>query len=176
MLISFNHKGIIILREIIGMMACDKNYVISNKGKLPWHCPEEVAFYRNMIKNQIVIMGRKTFNEMPVSFSEEHTVIVFSRIFKSSPQVTFVSSLNELYDLKELPEDKQCFMIGGGEIASLFLKNNAIDRFYLSEIDGDYPGDIFFPINLLKHHPCVTYKRESSFTVYCYDNLKERND
>ena len=164
------------MREIIGIMACDKNYVISSKGKLPWNCPEEIAFYRNMIKNQIVIMGRKTFNEMPASFVEEHTVIVFSRIFKSSGRVKFVSSLNEFHELKDLPEDKQCFMVGGSELAILFLKNKAIDRFYLSEINGYYPGEIYFPINLLKHHLRVTFKKESSFIVYSYDNLKESND
>ena len=160
------------LRPIIGLMACGKNYVISNKGELPWHCPEEVAFYRGMIRNHIVVMGRKTFDEMPIAFPEEHTVIVFSRTLKSSGRVTFVSSLHEFHDLKNLPQDKHCFMIGGGEMASLFLRNNAIDRFYLSEIPGDYPGDTFFPINLLKHHPCVMHKKESSFTVYCYDMPK----
>ncbi len=164
------------MREIIGVMACDQNYVISNNGKLPWHCPEEIAFYRNMIKNQIVIMGRKTFNEMPASFAEEHTLIVFSRIFKSYGQVKFVSSLRDLYKIKDLPEDKQCFMVGGRELASLFLKNKAIDRFYLSEISGYFSGDIYFPIKLLKRQPRVIYKKEPSFIVYCYDKLKEPND
>lgn len=164
------------MRGIIGLMACDKNYVISNKGKLPWHCPDEIAFYRTLIKNQTVIMGRKTFDEMPASFSDEHTVIVFSRVLRSTRKATFVSSLNAFYALKDLPEDNKCFMVGGGEIASLFLNNNAIERFYLSEIDGDYPGDTFFPIHLVKHHARATYKKESSFTVYCYENVTGCND
>lgn len=164
------------MREIIGIMACDQNYVISNNGKLPWHCPEETAFYRNMIRNEIVIMGRKTFNEMPVSFTEDHTVIVFSRTLKSYGQVKFVSSLSEFYKIKDLPKDKRCFMVGGRELASLFLKNKALDRFYLSEINGYYPGDIYFPVKFLKHQSRVIYRQEPSFIVYCYDKLKESND
>lgn len=157
-------------------MACDKKYVISHRGKLPWHCPHEIAFYRTMIKNQIVIMGRKTFDELPTSFAEDHTVIVFSRILRSSGKARFVSSLDEFHDSRDLPEDKKCFMVGGGEIASLFLSNNAINRFYLSEIDGEYPGDTFFPIHLLQHHARFTYRKEDSFTVYCYDSLRACHD
>jgi dihydrofolate reductase len=164
--------GIITLRRVTGLMACSTNYVISNKGALPWHCPEEIAFYRGMIRHQIVIMGRKTFDEMPAAFPNDHTVIVFSRTSRGSGPVTFVSSLTEFNDLKCLPQDKHCFMIGGGEIAALFLENNALDRFFLSRIDGDYSGDMFFPIALLEHHSCVMHKKEPSFTVYCYDNLR----
>lgn len=164
------------MREVIGLMACDKHYAISHQGKLPWHCPEEVAFYRGMIKSQIVIMGRKTFDEMPASFPQEHTVIVFSRTPRRLRHVTFVSSLNEFYGRRDLPQEKRCFMVGGGEVASLFLENNLLDRFYLSEIDGSYPGDVFFPVHLLKHRSRVIYRKESSFTVYCYDHLRERDD
>jgi len=164
------------VRAIIGVMACDKHYAISYRGKLPWHCPDEIAFYRTMIKNQIVIMGRKTFDEMPDSFAEDHTVIVFSRMLGSSHKARFVCSLDELFDLRDLPEDKTCFMVGGGELASLFLKNKAIDRFYLSEINGEYSGDKFFPIHLLQHRARDTFKKETSFTVYCYDNLRAWND
>lgn len=153
-------------------MACDQHYVISNKGKLPWHCPEEIAFYRNMIKNQIVIMGNKTFQEMPTSFCQEHTVIVFSRKNKTYNDVTVVTSLNEFYKLKNIPENKQCFMIGGAEIARLFLENKALDQFYLSQINGYYPGDVFFPIKLLKHYQRSTYKSNPSFTVHYYSQLK----
>ena len=163
---------IFVLREIIGLMACDQHYVISNKGKLPWHCPEEINFYRNMIKNQIVIMGNKTFQEMPASFCQEHTVIVFSRKHKSRRDMTVVSSLNEFYLLENLPENKQCFMIGGAEIARLFLENKALDHFYLSQINGYYPGDVFFPINLLRHYSSSIYKSDPSFTVHYYSHLK----
>jgi len=163
------------LREIIGIMACNQDYVISSKGELPWKCPEEIAFYRKMIRNQIVIMGFKTFIQMPQSFLEEHTVLVFSRthLLENSPLATFVSSIEEFEGLKNLPTDKECFMIGGAEIATLFLKNKMIDRFYLSIVEGHHPGDVHFPIDLVDQHPKTLYLSNPAFKVFLYSNLKE---
>ena len=163
------------MREITGIMACDQHYVISNQGKLPWSCPEEIDFYRSMIKNQIVIMGYKTYLQMPDHFFENHTTIVFSKKTRPvlQPSVTIVSSLDDFYTLKDLPNQKKCYLIGGAEITTLFLENKAIDHFYLSEIEGFYPGDVFFPINLMRHYPKTLYKTGSGFKVYYYGNLKE---
>jgi dihydrofolate reductase len=158
-------------------MACDQHHVLANQGKLPWNCPEEVIFYKKMIKNQIVIMGYKTYQEMPVSFFENHTAIVFSKKAhaENHPHVTMVSSLDAFYHLKTLPPDKQCYLIGGAEIVTLFLENKAIDHFYLSEIEGYYPGDVFFPMHLMKNYPRTLHRTGSGFSVYHYIGLKESN-
>ena len=63
-------------------------------------------------------------------------------------------------------------MIGGAEIAKLFLENKAIDHFYLSEIEGYHPGDVFFPIKLLSEYPRTLHLSGTSFKVYCYRHLK----
>ena len=163
------------MRKIIGIMACDQHYVISNQGKLPWNCPEEIDFYRSMIKNQIVIMGYKTYLQMPDSFFENHTAIVFSKKIRPAlkPSVMIASSLDDFYKLKGLPDHKQCYLIGGAEITTFFLENKAIDHFYLSEIEGFYPGDVFFPMHLMNNYPKTLYKSGPGFKVYYYGNLKE---
>ena len=163
------------MREIIGIMACNQDYVISSNGELPWKCPDEIAFYRKMVQNQIVIMGYKTYIQMPQSFIEEHTVVVFSRTKRldNNPLATFVSSLEEFDGLENLPADKECFMIGGAEIATLFLKGRALDRFYLSIINGHHFGDIYFPIDLINGHPRTLYLSNPAFNVFLYSNLKE---
>ena len=162
------------LREITGIMAYDQHYVIAHKGKLPWNCPEEITFYRKKIENQIVIMGYKTYQQMPVSFFADHITVVFSKnAYKDThPLVTIVSSLVEFYNLKNLPELKRCYMVGGAELATLFLENKAVDHFYLTEIEGYYPGDVFFPMDLLKNYPRTVYMKGSCFCVYYYTNLK----
>ena len=163
-----------ILREITGIMACDKQYVISNQGKLPWNCPEEIIFYKKMIKNQIVIMGYKTYKQMPDIFFANHRTVVFSRNHHTEihPLVILVSSLDAFYHLKDLPKDKQCYMVGGAEIATLFLENQAINNFYLSEIEGSYSGDVFFPIDHIKNYPRTLYITGLGFSVYYYTNLR----
>jgi len=158
------------LHKITGIMACDQHHVIANKGKLPWNCPEDIIFYKKMIKDQVVIMGYKTYQQMPDIFFKSHITIVFSRREHAeiNPLVTLVSSLDEFYDLKTLPKDKPCYMIGGAEMAKVFLENKALDDFYLTEIEGYYPGDVFFPMTLMKNHPRLPYTTGPGFTIYYY--------
>lgn len=159
------------LRKITGVMACDSGHHIANQGVLPWSCPEEVAFYRGLIKSQIVVMGYETYKQMPSSFIEEHHVVVFSKKHQSDvalPAIC-VGSLEEFKMLKNLPVNRKYFMIGGAKIAKLFLENNLIDDFYLSEIHGNYPGDVFFPINLLDKFKSSIFLSNPSFTVNYYE-------
>lgn len=38
---------------------------IGHQGKLPWHIPEDLARFRELTKDHIVIMGRKTWDSLP---------------------------------------------------------------------------------------------------------------
>lgn len=151
-------------------MACDEQYAIAKQGKLPWYCPEDISFYRATIKNQIVVMGHKTYQQMPVDFFENHTTVVLSKHAKQhkNTQVTFVSSLDEFFKLENLPSNKECYMIGGAETTRLFLEKAAIEHFYLTEIEGNYQGDLFFPIELMSKFKKAVYLKGPGFTIYHY--------
>lgn len=58
--------------------------------------------------------------------------------------VFFVKSLDELWEVIKLFNDKKIFMVGGAEIATFFLKQNLINEFLLTKINKDYAGDTFF--------------------------------
>lgn len=55
--------------------AVSTNGVIGQAGKIPWHYPEDSKFFRNATKGQIVIMGRKTFEECGVLKNRRNIVI-----------------------------------------------------------------------------------------------------
>jgi dihydrofolate reductase len=47
---------------IISIIAArDKNNLIGNQGKMPWHIPQELALFKKITMNKTLIMGRKTF-------------------------------------------------------------------------------------------------------------------
>ena len=163
------------LPKITGIMACDKHFVISNKGTLPWDCPEDIVFYRKMIKNQVVIMGYNTYQQMPKHFFDDHTCIIFSKkmIQTMNSRVTVVSSLDDFFALNSMSNAKRCYMIGGAEIATLFLKNGLIEDFYLTEIDGYYPGDVFFPMDLMQPYIKQVHLQGPGFTIGYWMQRKE---
>ena len=67
---------------IIGVMASAANGVVGNKNSIPWYYPDEFQHFRNIIGNDPIILGRKTFELIPESILKNRTVIVFSRIKK----------------------------------------------------------------------------------------------
>ena len=50
-------------RKII--VSTDENGLIGDKGKLPWHIPEELIFFKQVTMGNPIIMGRKTWESLP---------------------------------------------------------------------------------------------------------------
>ena len=42
------------------VVALDKNYLIGNDNKIPWHIPRELKNFRDITMHKPIIMGRKT--------------------------------------------------------------------------------------------------------------------
>lgn len=66
-------------RKIIGIMACDSQGVIGNKGQMPWSYTKEFEYFYQTVKNNIIVMGRKTFDSIPAKILKNCICIVFSR-------------------------------------------------------------------------------------------------
>jgi dihydrofolate reductase len=50
------------------IFARSRNGVIGRDGDLPWHLPEDLAHFKRMTLGCPVIMGRKTWDSLPVKF------------------------------------------------------------------------------------------------------------
>lgn len=168
-------------RKITGLLACDPKGVIGKKGKLPWHYPEELDFFRTTTHHQIMVMGRKTYQAIPQETLKNRFNVVFSRRFTPLPHqrdyVVPVSSMDEFQKL-ELPFSQGIYMIGGGEIANLFLKADLIDDFLLTKIHKIYEGDTYFSLDLLKDWPqnIIQQKKEYTICLYTKTGAKTQNE
>lgn len=162
-------------KKITGLMACDPMGVIALNHKLPWSHPEEVVFFRQLIKQQIIIMGYTTYLDMPDWLLNKSYCVVFLQepskpLIRNRQNVVFVSSINDFLNLEALPSDKACFLIGGGKIANSFLEKNLIDDFILTEISKHYWGDTFMPLEKIKYWPKTLIGKTSHFDIHHYIN------
>ena len=157
---------------ITGIMACDLDGAIGKNNKLPWHYEEDLAHFRKLTDNNLMIMGHNTFVSMPASAFKTRLGVVFSRTSKHADEnIEFVSSLEECMSLiASKYQDKKCFMIGGAQIASLFLQNNLIQEFILTKLKASYEADVFFPLYLLENWSYNIIKEHDDFTIYRYLN------
>ncbi|MDC0864993.1 dihydrofolate reductase [Rickettsiaceae bacterium] len=160
------------MREIIGIMACTRLGVIGKDGSVPWNYPSEFKHFQDTTRGHIVIMGRKTFDEMSnLSLLDEHYNIVFSNEAKESDidNILFVKSIDEFKRIS-LPQEKKIYMIGGAQIAELFLKKNMIKKFLLTKINKEYDGTVYFPLSLIKGWSSRVVVSHEDYTIYEYKN------
>jgi dihydrofolate reductase len=120
------------MRKITIIAAMDKNRAIGFAGHLPWKLIEELRHFKRMTMGKPVIMGRKTFDSLGGKILPGRELLVVSR--------SGLSLEAAVAQTKEVPE---VMVAGGGEIFKQALP--IATHMILSTIDGDYPGDVFFP-------------------------------
>jgi len=132
---------------IISMIAAmSQNRVIGKNNDLPWHLPDDFKFFKEKTKGHHVIMGRKNYESLPPKFRPlpDRTNIVLTRnSFFKEKNIIVLSELSKALDLAKVNNEKEAFIIGGGEIYQIGL--DFAQRIYLTEIAAEIPGDTFFP-------------------------------
>lgn len=153
--------------KIIGIMAVDPNGVIGINDDLPWHYPSEFKHFCQVTDKQVIVMGRKTFETVPQSILKNRTPIVFSRnkCFNRGPKCTIVSSMQEFMSIKS---SAQAFVIGGAQIAHLFLEHNLISEFIMTEMHKTYKGDTYFDLTLLDGWNKTILTKTEDYTICNY--------
>ncbi len=127
------------LISIIAAVA--KNGVIGAGGRMPWRIPGEQKRFRDLTMGQTVVMGRRTFAEIGKPLPGRHMVILSRTRKFDFPGCTTLSSLQQVWE--KFADNKELFIAGG---AGLFRETIPLaHRLYLTVIEREYPGDVFFP-------------------------------
>ena len=120
--------------------ACSKNRVIGKDNKLIWHLPEDLKRFKDLTLGNPIVMGRKTYESIGKSLPGRLNIILTkNRDFKADNCLIY----NNIYDMLEIYQQSNLFVIGGGEIYNMFLPY--AKKIELTLIDRDFEGDTFFP-------------------------------
>ena len=120
--------------------AIGKNNELGKGNDLIWHFKEDMKFFKETTMGHSVIMGRKTFESLPKALPGRKNIVITRDSAYSADGICTVSSPEEAIAAADTDE---VFIIGGGSIYNLFLPK--ADKLYLTEIDADFEGDVFFP-------------------------------
>lgn len=127
--------------------AVDRNFLIGNHGKLPWHLPSDMRWFRKNTMGKTVIMGRKTWESIPERFRPlkgRFNVVLTRRKNYQTPVNVLTCSC--LQDALEIARDKgynEAVIIGGSSVYREGLA--AADQLYLTRVEGTFKGDTWFP-------------------------------
>ncbi|MDO4879454.1 MAG: dihydrofolate reductase [Neisseria sp.] len=130
------------MRKITLVAAYARNRVIGADGKMPWHLPEDFAFFKAYTLGKPVVMGRKTWESLPVRPLPGRRNIVVTR------QTDFEGEGAEtafgLMDAVSLCDgEAEIVIMGGGQIYEQAM--GIATDLRITEIDLAAEGDVFFP-------------------------------
>ena len=141
---------------ISAIVAVDKDWGIGFEGQLLEHLPPDMKYFKETTMGNIVIMGRKTWDSLPVKpLINRHNVIISKSIPETKlPQiitnredpVTFLrmDSLIQNWEKVKRFSNKDIFIIGGGEIYKQLLPY--CNRVYVTLIEKSHDNvDTYFP-------------------------------
>lgn len=140
------------------IVAMDDNQLIGKNNALPWHLPADLSYFKKTTIGKTVIMGRKTYDSIGKPLPNRRNIIL-SRTSNSSINYETHGSIGEVLDTCK--QDEEVMIIGGVSIYNQFLNPKIdntptldmfeatdivlIDRLYITQIEGTYDGDAYFP-------------------------------
>ncbi len=133
------------IRTIV--VAKAKNNAIGKDNDLLWRLPDDFKFFKQTTLDHYVILGRKTFDSLPGLLPRRTFVIVTRNEVYRAPEGHYaVNSLEEAFELCEVQEQSEVFIIGGGIIYKDSLEKGMVDRMLITEVDTEIEeADTFFP-------------------------------
>jgi dihydrofolate reductase len=128
--------------RLVAVVAMTADRIIGRNGTLPWHLPEDLAFFKRTTSGHPIVMGRKTFESIGKPLPKRRNIVLTRDPSWRAPGVEVIHSPAELFALPELSET--VFLIGGAEIYAAFLDRT--DELLVSHVFESYEGDTRFPV------------------------------
>ena len=127
---------------MIGLIvARSKNNVIGRNGEIPWKIKGEQKFFKELTIGNIVVMGRKSYEEIGHPLPNRQNIIVSKTMKYEGENLITVSSLAEALALSD---NSNIYIAGGYGVYKEAIP--FVDVMYITEVDMNIEdGDVFFP-------------------------------
>lgn len=107
------------------------------------HIPADLKRFKALTMGHTIVMGRKTFESLPGLLpGRPHVVVTRQAAYgEAHDGIQVCHSVDEVCRL--MADGEEYFIIGGAAMYEAFM--DKADSLYLTEIDGVFPADTFFP-------------------------------
>lgn len=157
---------------VIGIVAIAENFAIGKDGKLPWHYPADLKFFKQTTSGNAVVMGINTWKSIGRALPNRLN-IVLSRAenIESQPNVLLLRNCEEVLALaKYLNCD--LFVVGGAKTYENFA--DLIEKWIVTEVPASVQdADTFMPPNFLSGFEIKRVKElENLLRVKIYERIQ----
>ena len=133
---------------IIGIVAISKNNAIGKGGRLPWHYPADLKFFKETTMGNAVVMGANTWRSigkplpgrLNIVLSRAGNIVLYSDVMR-------LGSKDEVVTLSQYLNG-DIFIIGGAKTYEAFA--DVIDKWIVTRVPMEVAdADTFMPNNFL---------------------------
>ena len=126
------------------VVAMAENRIIGNNGKLPWNIKEDLSRFKYLTMNQVVIMGRKTYESIGKPLPKRLNLVISCSKSKYIPEVDVFTSISEAITHATYSNYKKIMIIGGGSIYEQTMR--IVNKIHITLVHSmTIQGDIYFP-------------------------------
>jgi dihydrofolate reductase len=125
--------------------------VVGKDGGMPWHLPEDLAFFKRSTGSDPVIMGRRTWESLPAKFrplpGRLNGVVTRSAgaAFDAQHRCLSALSLQTALQMVEKTKPQRAWVIGGTQMWEAALALPQCTQVLITQIDAVIEGDTFAP-------------------------------
>lgn len=123
------------------VVAVDSARGIGKDGGIPWNSPADRREFARITKGGVVIMGRKTWDSLPVRPLPGR----FNAVISHSPVHGHVQSFPDLDSAITAYPNHAKFVIGGQDIYEMAIRHPNLHTIHMTMIQGTHECDRFFP-------------------------------
>lgn len=130
---------------MIGLIvAYAHNRVIGDKGRIPWRIKGEQRRFKELTTGNVVIMGRRSYDEIGHPLPNRFTIVVSSTAKYEAENCVTVPSVKEAIDYAKKNRPGENIYLSGG--AGIYKEGLPYaEKLFITEVDLDVEGDTFFP-------------------------------
>ena len=121
--------------------AMDRHGVIGTNGRLPWRLSADLRRFRTLTMGKPIVMGRRTHESIGRALPGRRNIVLSRTMNYHATGCDVVESLAAAFKLAgDVPE---VVVIGGATVYGEAMRY--AKRLYLTEVDAEVAGDVYFP-------------------------------
>ncbi len=123
------------------VVAMDENRLIGKDNKLPWHLPADLAYFKKITTGKSIVMGRKTYDSIGRPLPNRRNIVISRNSKTLITGCEVLTSIDEV--LSTTKDEDEVMIIGGASLCEQLLPQ--VSRLYITKIEGEFDGDVYFP-------------------------------
>ncbi|MFI7496753.1 dihydrofolate reductase [Kocuria sp. M4R2S49] len=134
---------------ICAIWAQSADAIIGADNAIPWHVPENLAYFKAATHGHPVIMGRRTWDSLPAAYRPlpgRTSIVLTSTPELIGPAAEVACDLDEALTIAaDSPGAEQVWIIGGATLYRQAVEDPRLAEVHVTTVDLRVPGDAHVP-------------------------------